>query len=251
MVYLRRLIKRRSNIAFVLSKSKLVLLSQENWTISRKELETARLCSEVVFAVSKSLQHLSCSFYLWTDSQVALKWIVNPDFHLPRFVKRRVDKIHLMTSACDWNYVHESLNPADVDTREDSVRNSDSFALWLRGPSFLLQRSLEPKPVSSAVVVRCASINVDVLSLKSNTCLEWIIESAPDLYQLKKGVAYLIVFKRYIVAKLQKRNLCKPKLDANHWDIAFMEVVKFVQRTYFRAAIKLLQKKFSRRILMI
>ena len=29
----------------------------------RKELKAARLCSELVFAVSKSLQHLSCSFH--------------------------------------------------------------------------------------------------------------------------------------------------------------------------------------------
>ena len=245
VVYLRRLIGRRSNVAFVHGKSKLVLLSQTNWTISRKELEAARLCSELVFAVSKSLQHLSCSFHLWTDSQVALKWIVNPDLHLPRFVKRRVDKIHLMTSACDWNYVQGSLNPADVGTREGSVRNSDSFALWLRGPPFLLQGSLEPKPVSPAVVVRSASINLDLLSLKSDACLDRIIESAPDLYTLKKRVAYLITFKQYIVAKSQKRNLCKPKLDADYLDNAFMEVVKFVQKTHFGTAIKLLQEKSS------
>ena len=99
--YLRGLMGRRSIVAFVHGKSKLVLLSQANWTISRKELEAARLCSELVFAVSKSLQHLSCSFYLWTYLQVAFKWIVNPDLHLPQFVKHRVDKIHLMTSACD------------------------------------------------------------------------------------------------------------------------------------------------------
>ena len=112
-------------------KLKLALSSQANWTISQKELEAARLCSERVFAVSKSLQHLSCSFHLWTDSQIAFKRIVNPDLHLRRFVKRRVDKIHLMTLACNWNYVQGSLNPADVGTRKGSVRNSDSFALWL------------------------------------------------------------------------------------------------------------------------
>ena len=79
---------------------------------------------------------MSCSFHLWTDSQVALKWIVNPDLHLPQFVKPRVDKIHLMTSVCDWNYVQGSLNPTDVGTREGSVRKYGSFALWLRGPPF-------------------------------------------------------------------------------------------------------------------
>ena len=167
------------------------------------------------------------------ESLVALKWIVNPDLHLPRFEKRRVDKIHLITSACDWNYVQGSLNPADVGTREGSVRSSDSFALWLRGPPFLLQGSLEPKPVSPSVVVRSASINVNLLPLKSNTCLDWMIKGASDLFTLKKRVTYLIALKQHIVAKLQKRNLCESKLDADYFDNAFMDVVKFIQRTHF------------------
>ena len=99
--------------------------------------------------------------------------------------------------------------------------------------------------MSPAVVGRSASINLDLLSLKSNTCLDRIIESAHDLYTLKKRVAYLIPFKQYIVAKSQKRNLCKPKLDADYLDNALMEVVKFVQKTHFGTAIKLLQEKSS------
>ena len=93
------------------------------------------------------------------------------------------------------------------------------------------------------MVVRSASINVDLLSLKINTCLDRLVESAIDLYTLKKGVAYLIAFKQDIVAKLQKRNLCKPKLDADYLNNAFINVVKFVQKTHFGTAIKLLQKK--------
>ena len=150
-----------------------------------------------------------------------------------------------MTSACDWNYVQESLNPADIGTREDSVKNCDSFALWLRGPPFLLQRSLEPQPASPAVIVRSASINVDRLSVKSKTCLDRIIKSTPYLYTLKKRVAYLIAFTQYIVAKFQKCNLGKPKLDADCLDNALMDVAKFVQRFHFEDAIRLLQEKSS------
>ena len=95
------------------------------------------------------------------------------------------------------------------------------------------------------MVVRSASIAVDLLSLISNTCLNWVIESAPDLYALKKPVAYLIVLKQYIVAKLQKRNLCKSKIGAHYLDNVFMAAVKFVQRTHFGAKIKLLQEKYS------
>ena len=72
-----------------------------------------------------------------------------------------------------------------------------------------------------------------------------MIENAPNLYALKKRVACLIALKQYIVAKLQERNLCKPKLNADYLDNAFMDVVKFVQRTHFGVAIKLLQEKSS------
>ena len=70
VVYLRRVIGNRSSVAFIIGKSKLVLTHQANWVISRKELEAAKLCAEIVMQVSKILKCLSCSFHFWTDSQV-------------------------------------------------------------------------------------------------------------------------------------------------------------------------------------
>ena len=68
---------------------------------------------------------------------MVLKWIINPDLHLPRFVKRRVDRIHLVAPASAWKYVNTSLNPADVGTRWQSVKKS-GLSTWLEGPKFLL-----------------------------------------------------------------------------------------------------------------
>ena len=73
VVYLRRVIGDRSSVALIIGKSKLVLTHQANWVISRKELEAAKLCAELVMEVSKILKCLSCSFHFWTDSQVILK----------------------------------------------------------------------------------------------------------------------------------------------------------------------------------
>ena len=127
-----------NNLASLSCRENVIVLSdQKNWVISRKELEAAKLSSELMLSIVKSLSHLSCSLHFWTDSQVALKWIVNPDLHLPRFVKRRVDKIHLVASPDAWKHIHTSLNPADVGTRKESVERSDCFDIWLKGPSFL------------------------------------------------------------------------------------------------------------------
>ena len=54
--------------------------------ISRKELEAAKLLTEVMLQTSRALSALNCTFFFWTGSQVVLKWIVNPDLSLARFV---------------------------------------------------------------------------------------------------------------------------------------------------------------------
>ena len=242
VVYLRRVVGDQSSVAFIQGKSRLVLSNQQSWVISRKELEAAKLCSELMLAVSKSLDHLSCSIHLWTDSQVVLKWIVNPDLHLPRFVKRRISKIHLVASADAWNYVHTSLNPADVGTRKNSFKRSGCFELWLGGPSFLLQTGIESRPVDPSVVVRKTNITSELGFDKGKMCLDKLIDASPDLYALKKRVGYLIAFKQYFVSKVKKLTFHKVKLDATFLDKALLDIVKYVQRRYFGAAIDMLKK---------
>ena len=90
VVYLRRIVNERSCVAFIQGKTRVVLANQTNWVISRKELEAAKMCAELMQTVSISLQHLACNLHFWSDSQIVLKWIINPDLRLPRFVKRRV-----------------------------------------------------------------------------------------------------------------------------------------------------------------
>ena len=67
VVYLRRMVNGCSSVAFIQGKVKVVLVTQTNWVISRKELEAARMCSELMQSVSNSLQHLDCSLHLKMD----------------------------------------------------------------------------------------------------------------------------------------------------------------------------------------
>ena len=130
VVYLRCIVNGRSCVAFIQGKTRVVLVNQTNWVISRKELEAAKMCAELTQTVSKSLQHLVCSLHFWSASQVVLKWIINPDLQLPRFVKRRVDKINFVAPASAWSYINTSLNPADVGTRIDGVKKSGVHSRW-------------------------------------------------------------------------------------------------------------------------
>ena len=93
-MYLRRTVEDCSDVGFLMGKSKIILKNQVNWIILLKELEAAKLCAELMMDVWDLLKYLGCSLYFWTDSQVVLKWIVNPALCLVRFVKRHIDKIH-------------------------------------------------------------------------------------------------------------------------------------------------------------
>ena len=169
-------------MAFVLGKTKVVLVNQTNWVISRKELETADMCTKLMQDVSKSLQHPGCSLHFWSDSQVVLRRIIKSDLHLPLFVKRRIDRILLGSSADAWRYVNTSLNPADVETRVESVKWSGSHSSWLNGPDFLLQKNLEPQPSVSTATVHRAGVGGDPLLNIGNRGLDRLIEISPDLY---------------------------------------------------------------------
>ena len=129
VIYLRCLVNDKPSVSFVLGKSRVVLKQQANWIISRKELEAAKLCSDLMLQAKESLRHFNCSLHFWTDSRVVLGWITNADLHLARFVKRRVDKIVRVAPASAWNYIHNTQNPADVGTRSAACRNPDSVRL--------------------------------------------------------------------------------------------------------------------------
>ena len=116
VIYLRRVVNGRASLSFIFGKLRVVLKHQSNWVISRKELEAAKICSELMLLAQRLLSNFECVVRFWTDSQVVLKWITNPDLHLVRFVKRRVDKILLVSSSDTWGYISTSLNPADVGT---------------------------------------------------------------------------------------------------------------------------------------
>ena len=112
---------------------------------------------------SKALHRYRCSIHFWTDSQVVLKWIVNPDLHLERFVKRRVDKILVVSSPEAWNCVNTSVNLADVGNRESSVKHADAVNLWLNGPVFLRMEGIEARTQDTCPIVRVITVMKNLL----------------------------------------------------------------------------------------
>ena len=150
------------------------------------------------------------------------------ELHLSTFVKRRIDKIILVSQPDSWHYVGILIVPADVGTREKSYKNRDLLGLWLDGHEFLLQSAEDAKPVSSLSTVREITVPGQLMGEDcSDDLLERLIETSPNLYALKKRFAYLLAFKQFIVAKSKKVKFENPKLDAAYLNLAFMNAVRF------------------------
>ena len=228
-----------SQVVFVLGKSRLVLAHQANWVTARKELEAAKLCCELTSKAAAALSHLNCSVHLWTDSQMILKWITDPDLHLVRFVKRRVDKILAFFAPDAWWYVNTSANPADVGTRENAFKNSESIKLWIEGPAFLVEGQEDVKSLSPAPVVRLALCKENTLFETDDKILK-LMQTSRDLYALKKRFAYLLAFVELVKAKFRRKPFRKPEFDAASLDRAFVEAIGYVQRQCFGPALEVL-----------
>ena len=111
------------------------------------------------------------------------------------------------------------------------------------GPEFLTFCEEKPKPCDSALAVRSVSGHRQTADDCAHDSLEILIKTAPNLYTLKKRVAYLIAFKEYFVAKFKKRaEFKKPILNASYLDRALLEAVRYVQFLSFGDAIRLLRE---------
>ena len=78
-------------------------------------------------------------------------------------------------------------------------------------------------------------------SASTNIILQYLIETAPNLYTLSKIAAYIVAFKQFILAKARKAAFCRSKLDATYLDDSLLDVVKYVQSNYFGAAVDCLK----------
>ena len=102
----------------------------------------------------------------------------------------------------------------------------------MEGPKFLADAA------PSEVVTVCMSRLENESRESCDFGLDQIIEFSSDLYVLKKRAACLNAFAEYVVATAKGRKFYKPVLNAAYLDLAFLEVVKYVQSRNFGAVIK-------------
>ena len=103
-------------VRLICSKSRVALLKE--LSIPRLELLGALLASRLGDYLRAQLDLVRWNYFLWSDSTVALAWIVKEDRgRLAPWVKNRVDEITTLFNAQCWRHCPGTQNPADLVSR--------------------------------------------------------------------------------------------------------------------------------------
>ena len=101
--------------------------------------------------VLTSLDQLHPRVIMWSDSQIALHWLLSTK-KLPLFVVNRTQEIHSLVPHAMWNYCPTQDNPADLVTRGVSVQVLKESCFWQYGPAWLTEESQWPRWEHSEII---------------------------------------------------------------------------------------------------
>ena len=139
LIFYIKSIYRSGNIIvkLVTSKSRVIPMKKK-YSIPRLELLGAFISSKLMVTVLNALKEETCidDCFCYTDSQIALAWILSINKELKTFCQNRVDVIRKNVDISKWSYVKSSENPADIITRFNDCDLSE-ISVWFKGPKFL------------------------------------------------------------------------------------------------------------------
>lgn len=143
-----------NKVAFVMAKSKINPKKEESKegerepSIPEAELMAAyieTLVAEIIVTALESLG-IRIQVFFWSDSQIVLFWISKPENHPRSFITNRAKKIRESTRLrpATWKYVTTDQNPADILSRDASLKEFKVSDIWKNGPIWLTDRKNWP-----------------------------------------------------------------------------------------------------------
>ena len=125
-------------VKFVVAKTRVAPLQPQ--TIPRLELLSAFLLSKLIVSTTNSLSPTlkELDVRCYTDSQVALYWILGVRKEWKPFVQNRVNVIRKNVSPEQWSHCPGKSNPADLPSRGLTTLELSVNQLWRQGPEWLL-----------------------------------------------------------------------------------------------------------------
>ena len=260
-------------------------------TVPRVKLCAAVLGTRISDFVKEETSLEIHSHHYWTDSTSTLKYIKSQCRRFQMYVANRVSEIQSRTELKIWEYVNTKENPADLACRPTLIKSKAGYRavgvdhrssftgipgppggevkcepmddkrvqMWLHGPEFL-----KGKPTEWLSAVRIGEVCLDDLELRAmsfatqaadvDSPVSRLIVKCPNSFIMKTRVANLMLFCRYLKARLHReggasKSLTEIEKEFRHRpdcrDLAQAErlIVRYVQRQEFADEIKALLKQ--------
>ena len=102
-------------VKLVTSKSRVIPMTKK-YSIPRLELLGTFISSKLMVTILNALKEETCidDHFCYTDSQIALAWILSINKELKTFCQNRVDVIRKNVNTSKWSYVKSSENPQQI-----------------------------------------------------------------------------------------------------------------------------------------
>ena len=232
--------------SLVMGKSRVASL--KTVTVPRLELTAATLAVKVDKQIREELDLPINRVVFWTDSTIVLRYIRNTSKRFQTFVANRLQTIHDASSPSQWRHVPTKLNPADLASRGIKMGNKEQgkqdMQFWLKGPKFLWReyQSWPEQPIDLPDVDdtdrEVKRIRADVGAIQASAgsvpeCVSRLIHRPSCWYRLRKSVAWLLRFKKYLSCRSGRVPdfvLRRGPLTVEEIDRAADELVKITQR---------------------
>ncbi|XP_071944680.1 uncharacterized protein [Antedon mediterranea] len=227
--------------ALILAKSR--LCPMKTVTIPRLELMAATLAVKIDKTLTREIGLKMGKSCFWTDSMIVLQYIKNEERRFKTFVSNRLATIHDGSNPEQWRHVEGIHNPADIVSRGLEARLLVNNKFWLEGPTFLRQDTDKTWPmqpdgygdVSADDLEVKKSVNV-CTNVQDNVVIQHYFDRYSSWVGLKRSVAWILRFKRYVV--LKKRNdiqsLICDKLTVDETKQAERVIIQYTQSTRYK-----------------
>ena len=143
-------------------------------TIPRNELSSNVLAAEMFVTLSKAFGDKIESYYVFTDSMIALSWLSNAQKLLKPFCFNRVRQVQRLADITRWRFVPGTLNPADHATKGDVKEELlDPNSVWFKGYEWMKEDLKDPIKSYDEVYNSISTEDLDIINK------ETVVENIP------------------------------------------------------------------------
>ena len=241
----------KGQIRMVRSKAKIVPVNKDpnEDTMPRWELCSILIGAFIVDGAKKGMKLAKdIQTYIWNDNKPALSWCSQDEINLA-FVHRRVLQIRELCPDAKIGYVPTGENPADVLTRDTSVKDFLNNKLWWNGPDWLMNKEQWPTcvekfdlhPVLEEVVLMMQNI-VRPANLQDKG-YKYLLDFAEETYRANiRALCCMRRIRHKLVLKRTKRNTGSTytgeHMTATEIREAELEALRLVQQECFSDELK-------------